>query len=146
MLKVQTVALEIDGGQRNAKHSPANTTPSPAARTAACSLRQPPRLRNVEVLLEAAKFSPSSTSLSVSPVLIWRPGRPAHRPRATAQSRVQENVAVKNLTDALPAERPDFCSADKVRDPMQEFVINCNNSQVKSNSRSHSRADSRPDR
>ena len=118
MLTVQTVALDADSRLSNVEHSTA-----PATNCSPQSLPQHhPQLHNVEVLLEPAKFS-SSTSFSFSPVLIWRPGRHTHRPLAAGQSKPQENIAVKDLSDALPVERPTTADREKVKHHEIQFYI-----------------------
>ena len=90
VLTVQTV--DLDAAEPRKTTPPATITPSHTAPP------QPHQIHNVEVLLEAVHFSPSSNSLSVSPVLIWRAGRPR---APVADRRPQNSVAVKNLSDAL---------------------------------------------
>ena len=93
VLTVQTV--DLDAAEPRKTTPPATITPS---HTAPPQPSHPHQIHNVEVLLEAVQFSPSSNSLSVSPVLIWRAGRPR---APVADRRPQNSVAVKNLSDAL---------------------------------------------
>ena len=94
VLTVQTV--DLDAAEPRKTTPPATITPSHTAPPQPS--HHPHQIHNVEVLLEAVHFSPSSNSLSVSPVLIWRAGRPR---APVADRRPQNSVAVKNLSDAL---------------------------------------------
>lgn len=117
VLTVQNLVVEAQGHVGDNRLSTQTSTPHPSLPP------HPPQLHRVEVLLQSANSSPSS-SLSFSPVLIWRPGRfPVNCTTTTSVDILlgkrarNRSVAMKthNLTDALPPGMSDRASRIKVQ-------------------------------
>lgn len=113
VLTVQSLVVEGQHHVGNNQLSTKPSTPLPSALPP-----HPPQLHTVEVLLEAAKSSPSASTLSFSPVLIWRPGRrhvklPSAGTSLDQRGSDRRNVAMKTQ-NLMPPEMSSRAGRAKV--------------------------------